>query len=207
MPDSPAYLLLLASGIERQRFADYVSALSPMLHPLGGRHLAMAPAPLLEQFGHNEAPPSVLLSHWPSLDTLRAFWDSPQYKSLAKLRRGSGELLAVALEVPTLAATNDQPDAVLAIFLGAGPSPALLEAAGARALTLVRERQVEPLEGNWRHGDVAIYAWPSAQSARQQLVTFSSGQRGRALLVPALSLTRNTVRQADATGVVSSVAA
>ena len=96
MPDSPAYLLLLASGIERQRFADYVSALSPMLHPLGGRHLAMAPAPLLEQFGHNEAPPSVLLSHWPSLDTLRAFWDSPQYKSLAKLRRGSGELLAVA---------------------------------------------------------------------------------------------------------------
>ena len=67
MPDRPVYLLLLASGIERQRFADYVAALSPMLSRLGGRHLAMAPAPMVEQFGHHEAPQHVLLSHWPTL--------------------------------------------------------------------------------------------------------------------------------------------
>jgi len=206
MPNRPAYLLLLASGIERQRFADYVAALSPNLTRLGGRHLAMAPAPMLEQFGHNEAPQSVLLSHWPALESLREFWNSPRYLSIAKQRRGSGELLAVALEGAYLSPI-DTPDAALAVFLGAGPSPALLEAAGARALTLVRERQVEPLEGNWRHGDVAIYAWSSAQSARQQLVTFSSGQRGRALLVPALSSTRGAPRQADPTGAETSVAA
>lgn len=206
MSDRPAYLLLLASGIERQRFADYLAALSPMLTRLGARHLAMAPAPMLEQFGHNEAPQNVLLSHWPSLGTLRAFWESKPYQQLLRQRRGSGELLAVALDGPYAMAPEEQADAVLAIFLGAGPSPALLEAAGARPLTLARERQVEPLEGNWRHGDVAIYAWPSAQSARQQLVTFSSGQRGRALLVPALSSTRGASRQGDA-NVASSVAA
>ncbi len=201
MPDGPVYLLLLASGIERQRFADYVAALSPMMTRLGGSHLAMAPAPLLEQFGHNEAAQSVLLSFWPSVGAVRGLWKSAPYQALAKQRRGSGELLAVALESPHVAPPNDASDAVLAIFLGAGPSPALLEAAGARALALVRERQVEPLEGNWRHGDVAIYGWPSAQSARQQLVIFSSGQRGRALLVPALTSTRTASRQADASSV------
>lgn len=199
MSNRPAYLLLLASAIERQRFAEYVAALSPNLTRLGGRHLAMAPAPMLEQFGHNEAPPSVLLSHWPTLATLREFWNSPRYRAIAKQRKGSGELLAVALEGSYPAMTSDAPDAALAVFLGAGPSPALLEAAGARALTLVRERQVEPLEGNWRHGDVALYAWTSQQQARQQLVTFSSGQRGRALLVPALSFTRGISRPADTT--------
>lgn len=207
MADGPVYLLLLASGIERQRFADYVAALSRVMSRLGGCYLAMAPAPMQEQFGHNEAPQSVLLSHWPSLAALRGFWNSPKYRSIARQRKGSGELLAVALDATYPTAESRQPDAVLALFLGAGPSPALLEAAGARALTLVRERQIEPLEGNWRHGDVAIYGWPSAQAARQQLVAFSSGQRGRALLVPALLPSHGGARQADAAAAETSVAA
>lgn len=206
MAGGPVYLLLLASGIERQRFADYVAALSPMLPRLGARHLAMAPAPMLEQFGHHETPQSVLLSLWPDLQTLRGFWTSPRYQSIARLRKASGELLAVALDGSPSTTLTEPTDAALAVFLGAGPSPALLEAAGARALTLVRERQVQALEGNWRHGDVAIYAWASTQAARQQLVTFSSGQRGRALLVPALSSSRGDPRQ-DAAGVADSVAA
>ena len=207
MPDRPVYLMLLASGIERLRFAHYLAALSPVLAGLGGCHLAMAPAPTVELFGHQEAPQSLLLSHWPDLETLRGFWTSPNYQSIAKSRNVSGELLAVALEDPQHSSAPEVPDAALAVFLGAGPSPALLEAAGARTLTLVRERQVEALEGNWRHGDVAIYAWPTAQGARQQLVTFSSGQRGRALLVPALPSIRSPSRQADPEGIAASVAA
>ena len=207
MPDRPVYLMLLASGIERQRFADYVAALSPMLTRLGGRHLAMASAPMVEPFGHQEAPQSVLLSHWQDLQTLRGFWKSPNHQSIARSRKASGELLAVALEDPHYSSKPEVPDAALAVFLGAGPSPALLEAAGARALALVRERQVEALEGNWRHGDVAVYAWPSTQGARQHLGTFSSGQRGRALLVPALSSIRSVSSQADPEGIAASVAA
>ena len=79
----------------------------------------------------------------------------------------------------------------LAMFLGPSPTPALLEAEGARAVALARERQVEALEGPWACGDIAIYAWDSARNARRQLVTYSSGQRGRAMLIPTLPATRS----------------
>ena len=42
------------------------------------------------------------------------------------------------------------------------------------------------LHGDWTQGDVAIYGWDSAGRARRPLMSFSSGQRGRGLLLPAL---------------------
>lgn len=186
MSDRTAYLLLLASGIERRRFADYVAEMSPHLTRRGGRYLALAPSASVEPFGHHDAPTSVMLSGWTSVELLREFWRSAECQTLLKQRARFCPLVAVALEGPAEERRDGSTDEVLAIFLGSGPSPALFEAEGARALTLVRERHVEPLEGIWTHGDVAVYGWGSAQRARRQLVTFSSGQRGRALLVPAL---------------------
>lgn len=190
MSDQPAYLLLLASGTERRRFADDVAAMSPQTAGHRGRLLALAPAPSVETFGHNHGPTSVMVSQWGDIDSLRGFWHSRGHRRAADPRSRCGAFVAVALEGSGGFATASTADAVLALFLGAGPSPALLEAEGARALTLLRESQVESLEGQWTHGDVAIYGWTSAHSARRQLVTFCSGQRGRALLVPALATSR-----------------
>ncbi len=187
MSDQPAYLLLLASGTERRRFADDVAAMSPQMAGQGGRLLALAPAPSVENFGHNHGPTSVMVSHWGDIGRLRSYWHSSGHRHLADQRSRCGAFVAVALEGSRGFATNSTADAVLALFLGAGPSPALLEAEGARPLTLLRESQVESLEGQWTHGDAALYGWTSASSARRQLVTFCSGQRGRALLVPALA--------------------
>jgi uncharacterized protein (DUF1330 family) len=127
-----------------------------------------------------------MLACWNSAAQLRDFWHSHARRQLSRQRTGSGTAAAVALEGPAVAAAGTAPDAVLTLFLGSGPSPALLEAAGARALALAREPLVEPLEGDWTNGDIAIYGWPSAPCARRQMVLFSSGQRGRALLLPAL---------------------
>lgn len=188
MSDRSAYLLVLASGTERRRFADYLAAVSPQLAAHGGRLLALAPAPSVETFGHNDGPTSVMVSRWSDIERLRGFWHSREHCRLAGQRAQCGALVAVALDGSGRLPAASAAVAVLALFLGTGPSPALLEAEGARPLALLRESQVESLEGRWAHGDVAIYGWTSAHDARRQLVTFCSGQRGRALLVSALPL-------------------
>ncbi len=190
MPDRPAYLLLLVSGTERRRFADYVAEVSPQFTRNGARLLALAPAHSVETFGYNDGPTSVMVSRWQDIERLRGFWHSPEHQRLAGQRARCGTLVAVALDNPIRQTTPSAADAVLALFLGAGPSPALLEAEGARLLTLLREPQLELLEGHWDRGDIALYGWTAAQSARRQLLTFCSGQRGRALLLPVLPLPR-----------------
>jgi uncharacterized protein (DUF1330 family) len=200
MSDRPAYLLLLASGTERRRFADYVAEVSPQFTRSGARLLALAPAHSVETFGCNDEPTSVMVSRWSDIERLRDFWHSREHRRLSVQRARCGALVAVALDSPVRDPTPSATDAVLALFLGAGPSPALLEAEGARLLTLLREPQVESLEGHWERGDVAIYGWASAHGARRQLLTFCSGQRGRALLLPALPVPREapTAELADA---------
>jgi uncharacterized protein (DUF1330 family) len=190
MSDRPAYLLLLASGTERRQFAEYAAEVSPQLTRNGARLLALAPAHSVETFGCNDGPISVMVSRWSNIERLRGFWHSSGHRRLAGQRARCGARVAVALDNPVRETTPSAADAVLALFLGAGPSPALLEAEGARLLALLREPQVEPLEGSWERGDVALYGWTSALSARRQLLTFCSGQRGRALLLPALPLPR-----------------
>ncbi len=190
MSDQPAYLLLLASGTERRRFADDVASMSPLMAGQGGRLLALAPAPGVETFGHDHGPTSVMVSHWGDIERLRSFWHSRGHRRRADPRSRCGAFVAVALEGSLGLTATSAADAVLTLFLGAGPSPALLEAEGARPLTLLRESQVESLEGRWTHGDAALYGWTSAPGARRQLVTFCSGQRGRALMLPALAAPR-----------------
>lgn len=179
-----AFLLMFGPGAERARVADYVAAL-PRMHAVhGGRQLVLAPALSIEHFGHKGEAHSVILSVFPSMQGLREYWESSAHRRAAARCRGAEDLLAVALDAEPGAA-QAQAESV-AVFLGPGPSPALLEAEGAQALALVRERALECLHGEWPHGDVAIYAWESANRARRPLLSFSSGQRGRGLLLPAL---------------------
>lgn len=179
-----AYLLMLAPGAERTHVAQYAAEAPRLQAAHGGRFLVLAPAPLIEHFGHNGEARSVMLSAFPSMSQLCAHWDSPAHRRLAERCRGIPELHAVALEAEPGA--DDSDVEAVAAYLGPGPSPALLEAEGALALALGRERALLRLHGDWKHGDVALYAWRCAGSGRRSLLNFSSGQRGRGLLLPAL---------------------
>lgn len=180
-----AYLLVLARIADRLRFGHYVRALPPVYARYGGRYLAVAPALSVEQFGHTETPQSVVISRWPSFEHLCAFWSSADYREVADLRTRTGEFLVAAVD--GLPECPDSPPArYLSVILGPGPSPALLEAEGACPLALAREAQVRALEGTWPVGDCALYGFASAEVARRSLLTFSSGQRGRSLLLPAM---------------------
>lgn len=179
-----AYLLVLTPGGERSRLAEYLDALPRLQANAGGRMLALASATSIEHYGHNSTPQSVMLSAWDSLDALLGFWQSTAHRQPAARARGAEDLQVIAVEGEPQA--NGLVSESIAIFLGPGPSPALLEAEGARALALVRERAVLRMRGDWEQGDVAIYAWDSAASARRPMLNFSSGQRGHGLLVPSL---------------------
>jgi len=188
MFDRPAYLLFLAHAANRTRVSDYLAALPP-LQNYGGRYLAVAPAASIERFGPNHSPQSLILSRWPSLAALAAFWHSTAHRTLEWASSQGVQVAAFEGELHAARSESLDSDEALAIYLGSGPSPALLEAEGARALALVRQAAAS-LFGAWEHGDIAIYAWNSAQRARRQLVTFSSGYRGRSMLVPALEASR-----------------
>lgn len=189
-----AYMLVLAPGGERSRLAEYLDALPRLQASAGGRMLALASAMSIEHFGHNGTAQSVMLSAWDTLDALLGFWQSPAQRTPAARARGAEDLQVIAVE------GEPQVDGIdtesIAIFLGPGPSPALLEAEGAHALALVRERAVLRLRGEWDQGDVAIYAWASTASARRPMLSFTSGQRGQGLLVPTLHGARPGARAA-----------
>lgn len=185
MSAQAAYLLVLARISDRLRFGNYVRALPPIYARYGGRYLAVAPALSVEQFGHTETPQSVVVSRWPSFEQLSRFWSSPDYREVADLRARTGEFLVAAVDgLPDC--PESPPTRYLSVILGPGPSPALLEAEGACPLALAREAQVQPLEGAWPTGDCALYGFANADVARRSLLTFSSGQRGRSLLMPAV---------------------
>jgi|CXWL01.1.fsa_nt_gi uncharacterized protein (DUF1330 family) len=185
MAERPAYLVALARLRDRVRFGAYVAALPPVYAHFGGLYLAVATASSIEQFGHAAASHSVVISRWPSLERLQAFWASRDYRKVLALRAGTGEVTAVGLEGHADAGSNDALPAI-ALILGSGPSPALLEAGGAQSLACVRERELSALEGDWTHGDVALYGFAELTTGRKLLSQLSSGQRGRSLLLPGI---------------------
>lgn len=179
----PGYLLVLARITDRDRFGAYIQALPPVYAEYGGRYLAVAPAVTVEHFGLSEPPQSTVVSHWPSLGRLVEFWHSKPYRQVASLRAGTGEFTCVGVEGLEMPTTNDPIKAVVAI-IGNVPTRALVEASGGTALAIARAAKVEPLEGAWTQGDLALYTFADVARARKMLGDFSSGQRGRSLLLP-----------------------
>ncbi len=181
--DFPGYLVVLARIHDRDRFAAYIQALPPVYAQFGGRYLAVAPALAVERYGLSEMPQSTVVSRWPSFTRLMEFWHSGEYRSVAQLRTGTGEFTCVGIEGFERQADADPIRAVVAI-IGNVPTRALVEASGGTALAIARAAQVEPLEGIWSQGDLALYTFSDLTRARRMLSDFSSGQRGRSLLLP-----------------------
>jgi uncharacterized protein (DUF1330 family) len=179
----PGYLLVLARIADRDKFGSYIQALPPVYAEYGGSYLAVAPAVTVERFGLSEQPQSAVVSRWPSLGRLVEFWHSKPYRHVAALRAGTGEFTCVGVEGLEPAEIDEPIRAVVAI-IGNVPTRALVEASGGTALAIARAAKVEPLEGAWTQGDLALYTFSDLAKARKMLSDFSSGQRGRSLLMP-----------------------
>lgn len=100
----PAYMIITAKVHDREKFiTGYGAAAAALIPKFGGEYLLRGPgAELLEgSFGEGA---SMVISKWPSREAARAFWNSPEYAEVKKLREGLAEVQVLLIDGPDLVA-------------------------------------------------------------------------------------------------------
>ncbi len=88
-----AYLIVYARVSDPAPFADYVTAVQPVIAAHGGRLVARAAPPVVLE---GEWPfATVGLLEFPSAEAAQGFWDSPEYGEVKKLRAGAADFQVV----------------------------------------------------------------------------------------------------------------
>jgi len=104
-----AYMIVTAAIHDRDKFiAGYGAAAGALVEKFGGEYLIRGPGvELLE--GKSDAGPnfdgaSVVISKWVDRDAARAFWNSPEYSEVKKLREGLADVQVLLIDGPDLTA-------------------------------------------------------------------------------------------------------
>lgn len=92
----PAYLLVKLRVTDKQKFLQYADAARGIAPRYGARYLvAGRPVEVLEETGTVEP---IVLTQWPDVDAIRAFWNSPEYQAAITLREGAAEVTAMIFD-------------------------------------------------------------------------------------------------------------
>ena len=82
-----AWLVITARIHDREAFiGGYGPAAARLVDQFGGRYVVRAPGAVLRE-GSGMAGASVVVSEWPSREAALAFWNSPEYAEVKKLRQ------------------------------------------------------------------------------------------------------------------------
>jgi uncharacterized protein (DUF1330 family) len=161
---STGYLVVLARISDRAKFAAYAQ-ITPRLYPqFGGRYLCLAPPHLVEQFGSNIAPLSLVISVWPSTAQIHTFWQSPEYLAAKSLRAGTGEFNVFALAGE---ASIENPLQAFAVCLSDNSNSVVTSYAGAQLLAQATPPTL--LEGERSVAALRIFALHAAAHSKNQL--------------------------------------
>lgn len=98
----PAYMVVTAKIADREAFiGGYGKAAAALVAQFGGRYVLRAPGAMgLEgQFGEGA---SLVISEWPDKAAALAFWNSPEYAEVKRLRDGIAEVQVVLIEAAGL---------------------------------------------------------------------------------------------------------
>ena len=98
----PAYMIVIAKIKDRDAFINgYGAAAGKLVEAFGGRYVLRGPgAELLEgDFGDGA---SMVISEWPDKAAATAFWNSPEYAEVKKLREGIADCQVLLIEAPTI---------------------------------------------------------------------------------------------------------
>lgn len=98
----PAYMIVTARVHDREKFiAGYGAAAAALIPQFGGEYLLRGPgAECLEgSFGEGA---SMVISKWPDRAAARAFWNSPAYAEVKKLRAGLADVQVLLIDGPDL---------------------------------------------------------------------------------------------------------
>jgi uncharacterized protein (DUF1330 family) len=102
----PAYMIVTAQISDRDAFIqNYGMAAGALVEKMGGKYILRGPgAEVLEgNFGAiNFEGASMVISEWPDKAAARAFWNSPEYAEVKKLRDGIADCQVLLIEAAAI---------------------------------------------------------------------------------------------------------
>jgi uncharacterized protein (DUF1330 family) len=86
----PAYLVVQATITDEPRFQEYREAVVPFIAGFGGKLVARGAKVAVLEGEHDTRP--VVMFEFPGIEAIHAFWNSPDYVPIKKLREGAARL-------------------------------------------------------------------------------------------------------------------
>lgn len=98
----PAYMIVTAKIADRDAFIKgYGAAAAELVARFGGKYVLRAPGAELLEGGFGDGA-SMVISEWSDKAAARAFWDSPEYQEVKKLREGVAQCQVLLIEAPAI---------------------------------------------------------------------------------------------------------
>jgi uncharacterized protein (DUF1330 family) len=85
-----AYLALQSFVSDEAQYRKYVEAVNPLLARFGAKLVARRASIEVLEGEHDQRPVSILA--FPDMEAIHAFWSSPDYAAIKKLREGAATL-------------------------------------------------------------------------------------------------------------------
>lgn len=85
-----ALLIIQASVLKKDDYKAYQVAVQPLMEAHGARLRATGTQLEVLEGAHDGR--RLVVFEFPSMDAIRAFWGSPQYKQVSKLREGAARI-------------------------------------------------------------------------------------------------------------------
>jgi uncharacterized protein (DUF1330 family) len=94
----PAYMIIIAKIADRDAFIQgYGVAAAKLIEQFGGKYVLRAPGAELLEGGFGDSA-SMVISEWPDKAAAHAFWNSPEYAEVKKLREGIADVQVLLIE-------------------------------------------------------------------------------------------------------------
>jgi len=91
----PAYLIIQSRISDPEPMSAYREAVMPLIERYNGKHIVKGVT--AETLEGTSADGRLNILEFPSLEVLRAFWNSPEYVKIKQLRHGAAEFDAWAV--------------------------------------------------------------------------------------------------------------
>ena len=97
-----AYMIVTAKIADRDAFiAGYGAAAGALVARFGGKYVLRAPGAVLLEGGFGDGA-SMVISEWPDKESALAFWNSPDYAEVKKLRAGLADCQVLLIEAAAI---------------------------------------------------------------------------------------------------------
>ena len=93
-----AYMVISAQITDPEKFSNYGKSAAKLVEIFGGNYEVMRPPQDILLEGESEPDMKLVISKWPSIDTALAFWNSPEYSEIKKLRENAGTVTVRLVE-------------------------------------------------------------------------------------------------------------